>query len=360
MTLKYMAFANARLPRTDYRLAYGRLSSVASAYYALPEKPVDVAEAKFVEFDVGEGLRVGTFVQLCRIPRIIRSHGIEVAHFFATQLSLFGPLFATLGGARSIVTITGLGRSFSEPGWRGLLLRKLYSVLLRLSARLCDAVLFQNEDDMRQLDVLVSRKDRYKLRLIGSGIDSSFFGSRRESEMELPVCAMISRVHESKGVDDFIAIADRLRGTAAFVLIGPVSRGSQSLLGRVQEAEKDGILEFRGKVDDAEVRRVLAGCAVVVLPSRGEGLPRIALEASLAGAAVVAYDVPGCREAVPRRGLVAPYDVDALRILTESLLNSREDCDQAAAAGRALIEERFSVDRYVTRLDAVIAHRLMG
>jgi glycosyltransferase involved in cell wall biosynthesis len=55
-------------------------------------------------------------------------------------------------------------------------------------------------------------------------------------------------------------------------------------------------VELLEEVDD--VRPVIAQSDVVVLPSYREGLPRSLLEGGAMGRALIATDVPGCKEAV--------------------------------------------------------------
>ena len=82
-------------------------------------------------------------------------------------------------------------------------------------------------------------------------------------------------------------------------------------------AAEPGVV-WLGRVED--VREVWAEAAIAVLPSTyGEGLPKSLLEAAACGRAIVASDMPGCREIVRPGGpggetglLVPPGDVAAL------------------------------------------------
>ena len=79
-------------------------------------------------------------------------------------------------------------------------------------------------------------------------------------------------------------------------------------------------LELLGHVED--IRSVWAQAHVAVLPSRREGLPKSLLEAAACGRALIATDVPGCRE-IARNGinglLVPPDDAGALANAIKSL-----------------------------------------
>jgi L-malate glycosyltransferase len=74
--------------------------------------------------------------------------------------------------------------------------------------------------------------------------------------------------------------------------------------------------------------------AIVALPSLREGLPIVLIEAMAAGCAVVASDLPGCRELVGEGAgiLVPPGNADAL---AAALLALTRDPERRAALGRA-------------------------
>jgi glycosyltransferase involved in cell wall biosynthesis len=83
---------------------------------------------------------------------------------------------------------------------------------------------------------------------------------------------------------------------------------------------------------------------VVCLPSYREGMPKALAEAAAAGRAIVATDVPGCREAVvPGRNglLIPPRDAGALARALEQLLGDPALRQRMGRESRALAEERF-------------------
>jgi glycosyltransferase involved in cell wall biosynthesis len=88
-----------------------------------------------------------------------------------------------------------------------------------------------------------------------------------------------------------------------------------------QQLGVGGPVRFLGFVSD--VRRLLASCDVLVLPSRSEGCPNIVLEAMAMGVAVVASDAAATQEVLSpmRDGLLFPTgDVDRLTAAVESLV----------------------------------------
>jgi glycosyltransferase involved in cell wall biosynthesis len=108
--------------------------------------------------------------------------------------------------------------------------------------------------------------------------------------------------------------------------------------------------EALGFVPHAEVERLLARAAVVVLPSHREGLPMVLLEAMAHGRAVVATPVGGIPSLVEdgKTGLlVPPGDAAAFRAAIERLLGDPDLRKRLGAAARERVAELCSWDRVV-------------
>ena len=111
----------------------------------------------------------------------------------------------------------------------------------------------------------------------------------------------------------------------------------------------EGAVEWWGHREDmAEVYRQ---ATIVCLPSYREGLPKALLEAAACGSALVASDVPGCREICidGETGLaVGARDSRALATAVERLLDDGRLRARLARAARALVEREFSLDKVAT------------
>ena len=138
---------------------------------------------------------------------------------------------------------------------------------------------------------------------------------------------------------------------AEFVLVGDIDESNPSSLTRteLQGWTDSGLLSWAGHSTDMVA--TLQASDVVVLPSYREGLPKALLEAASTGRAIVATDVPGCREAVihEKTGLLVPLgDVPALADALASLVESKALRDRYGAAGRELVEASLSAERVST------------
>jgi glycosyltransferase involved in cell wall biosynthesis len=102
---------------------------------------------------------------------------------------------------------------------------------------------------------------------------------------------------------------------------------------------------------------------VVVLCSSREGLPRVVLEAMLAGKPVIGSDVTGTRELVVNEetGLLYPFgDIDALVAALGRLAGDPAARARMGNAGRDRVCERFSIESYVAGVSAVLTEVLAG
>ncbi len=81
---------------------------------------------------------------------------------------------------------------------------------------------------------------------------------------------------------------------------------------------------FVGQLNAQEVRTHLDGADLFVLPSRGEGLPRAAIEAMARGLPTLGTTVGGFPELLPTEDLVLPGEVDSLANKIRDVLGSPE------------------------------------
>jgi glycosyltransferase involved in cell wall biosynthesis len=115
-----------------------------------------------------------------------------------------------------------------------------------------------------------------------------------------------------------------------------------------------GAVEVRGAVSERELTRAYAEAAVLVVPSRYEGLGLVALEAMAAGVAVVAYDVSGLRDAVRGRGTLVPAgDRAAMARACAGLVVDAAGRAEVAARARASVRAEHSWDAVAARVEAV-------
>jgi len=158
-------------------------------------------------------------------------------------------------------------------------------------------------------------------------------------EADPPYVLFAGRLSEEKGVEEFVEASRGLRTVVA---------GDGPLRPRVP-----GALGF---VPREEYERLLAGAAVLAVPSRREGFGVSCAEAMAFGRPVVASAVGGLLDLV-RDGetglLVPPRDPVALRAALDRLLADPALRAQLGAAARAHVAEYCAWDRVTERTIAV-------
>jgi glycosyltransferase involved in cell wall biosynthesis len=221
----------------------------------------------------------------------------------------------------------------------------LYRTALARASR----VFFQNGEDR---ELFTSRRlvDRERTRLIaGSGVDLARFpvSSLPHRSGSTVNFLMIARLLREKGVKEFIEAATRLKmrnPLARCRLVGGIDARNPSSLSpdEVESLRKSPALEWVGEVLD--VKPHVSWADVVVLPSYREGLPRSLLEGGAMGRALIASDVPGCRDVV-RDGengyLVPPANAEALAKAMMRLAAEPSTIDRFGQCARETIEGRF-------------------
>ena len=344
-------------------------------HVASPARPADaVAEIQ------AHGLRHHAFVlsrsgtnvfkelwSLVSLFRLYRSLRPDVVHHVTVKPLLYGGLAAWLAGARAVVAaVSGLGYVFTGDTPRHRLLRMLVLPLYRAAlGHPSVRVIFQNPDDLALLERLgvVSAKGSVMIR--GSGVPLDEFHPGGGHLSDVPVVVLPARMLRDKGVVEFVEAARLLRERghqARFVLVGGLDPANPAALTQDTLARwcREGIVEWWGHRDD--MATVLRDCRLVVLPSYREGLPRALLEAAASGRAIIASDVPGCREIVRsgENGLLVPArDSVALADAIGTLIDDPRRCLEMGRKGRLIAESEFSVNEVVDRhLD--VYERLLG
>lgn len=273
----------------------------------------------------------------------------DLVHHVTIKPVIYGSLAARISGPRTVINaISGLGYTFSEDT-RANVLRPVTKALYRLALRPKDSfTVFQNPDDREDfIRMGMVRRERTAL-IRGSGVDCARFPASEQPEGK-PLIIFAGRMLWHKGVGIFVEAARVLRTTcpeAAFVLVGAVDRDNPAAvpLDQIQSWVREGVVEWWG--DRPDMPDILAQAHIVALPStHREGLPKVLLEAASSARAVVASDVPGCREIVRHNVnglLVPPGDSGSLAEALRVLLKSRELRERFGRASRSIVEKEFA------------------
>jgi glycosyltransferase involved in cell wall biosynthesis len=359
---------------------------------------------------------------IARVRRLYATLQPDLVHHFTIKCVIYGSLAARLAGVRRVVnSVTGLGFALLASTLKARLIRPVVLALYRFALR-GTAVIFQNPDNRDTLARygVLARSEVFVVP--GDGIDAEQFAPRvpmtalaaedasplsrppatlprgggdgnaslssavpsplgeggpsgpgegRATHTEDSTIAaadesmrvlMMARLLQSKGVAEFVAAAAQVRQAwpqAEFQLAGSPDPGNPESVDEasLQRWAAEGHVQFLGHRSD--VLALNQACSIAVLAStQGEGIPRALLEAAACAKALVATDVPGCRDLVidGETGLlVPPGDAAALAAAIERLLGDASLRAQLGAAARARVLARYADGPIIEQTLAVYA-----
>jgi teichuronic acid biosynthesis glycosyltransferase TuaC len=176
--------------------------------------------------------------------------------------------------------------------------------------------------------------------------------SEARAELGLPqdriVALFVGNLKASKGVHEFadaiLALGSQFHG----VLIGG---GSETGYGAL-DPRAAGRLEYRGPQPHEDAIRYMSAADVLVLPSHGEGLPTVLVEAGSLGLPVIASRIGGVPELLgsDRGALLADISSEAVVVALRHFADHRPAAQAMADRLHDLVVRDYDVDRNAARL----------
>jgi len=203
-----------------------------------------------------------------------------------------------------------------------------------------------------------------------AGVERALANSPRASQVreELglgtsPVVITVTRMTRHKGILTLLkaaALVHRARPEVKFLLVGPRESEGPLAIAQAEIDKHSPYVIATGPRSD--IPALLSSADVFAFPTEyREGVPRVLLEASLAGVPIVATSMPGCCEVV-RHGwsglLVPPHAPELLAAGIIDLLTEREAARSMAAMAAELVKEKFSLNAIVDQHVALYSELL--
>jgi len=235
-----------------------------------------------------------------QLRRIINEEKPDLVHCITVKPNIYNFLLSLFIKRKLILSVTGLGMLFTSKRlidrMFGFVVKNLYSL-----ASMKHYIFFENNDD---LDIIKNTRfsDSSRLkRVMGAGVSSEEYAYQRPPELSDSLNLFFgARLLQPKGLDVlFEAVralneegySVKLRVAGIFDHDSPLAIAPK----QIEEWSKYPFFEFLGNRKD--VPDLIANSHFVCLPSSyGEGIPRILIEATAIGRALITTDVPGCRE----------------------------------------------------------------
>ena len=372
ITIMYMIDTNISPPDTPFKGGTeSQLYMLASSLSPIIFKPIVVQLSRFKSLPVAAGnvgaLKVLHFPtsrlyglqclhDLRRLSHLANSEGVDIIHTFFEKSEVMGWLIARLSGIPIWIT------SRRDMGFKR---KKIYDGLFRFAAKDCKRCIANSyaiKDQLLQWEGLPEEK----IEVIYNGLDFSRFqnpfnGQNLRKNLGIedhrPLVGMVANFYlEIKGHRYFMEAAKIVLNklpNVEFLLIG------DGTLRHLYEemAFKMGIgarVHFLGKRQD--IPNILSNLNISVLSSISEGLSNVILESMAAGRPVIATRVGGNSELVVDEitgYLIPPADSSAMAEAIIGLLQNPDKAKAMGAAGRKVVQEKFTVEGMVRKYEEV-------
>jgi glycosyltransferase involved in cell wall biosynthesis len=207
--------------------------------------------------------------------------------------------------------------------------------------------------------------NRQKIVHLPHGIDPWLYRPSYGSAPAQPAIVFLGGLERRKGIYTLLEAFPRVRAAipAARLIVGGEGHENLQVAQKVATLPEPDAVTVLGCVARADVPRLLASATVFALPSNGEPFGMSLLEAMASGKPVVVTDAGGPHYIVDSDGgrKVPPNDPVALADALIEILASPELQRRMGEHNRALIENVYSWDRVIDRLEetyrSVIASR---
>jgi len=307
----------------------------------LPEEHITV-------YTVNPKSDVNLFV-IPKIIRLIKENNIDIIEICSPKFYWISSLAAKITARKVILT---RNVPYRKKGVKKLINRFLYNILVNRIIAISDKI-------KRELIEDFSLPEN-KITVIYDGIDLLRFNhttaEKYRSDPEEYVVAVISRLDENKGLECFIEAIPKIAEKFTkihFIIVG-TGRIEQKLKELSKKLNISGIVQFTGFRKD--IPEILSAVDITIMPSPEEGMSMSALESMASGIPVVATSGSGLVDVIVNNtsgNIVEPYSSSSLADGVIKLLQS--DYRQAGKAARNIVEEKFGLQKVVTKYELLIA-----
>lgn len=251
------------------------------------------------------------------------------------------------------VNVQGLGTAFQkEP------IATVVTMMYKTALKKAKTVFFENQVNAEEFVKRGIVPASQETILNGAGVNLDVYKQQPyPSEEDGIHFLFLGRIMKEKGIDELFEAAKNLKkkygDKIQFDLVGFFEDEYKET---VEQLAADGVVKFHGFQSDPKPFYAKSHC--VVLPSYHEGMSNVLLEAAATGRALIASDIPGCREAVDdgvNGYLCKKMDYASLESCLERFmtLHANAHCEMGIQ-GRQKMENEFDKNTVVEKTVAAI------
>jgi L-malate glycosyltransferase len=298
--------------------------------------------------------------QIARIRQLLAQHTIRTINVhYVTDAALTWVLLKKLHliDATVILSLHGTDLKFLSEG-RGMVRRWRQWML-----RNADAVVTVSEFMAKQVASAFPDAAQ-NVQVIHNGIDPCIVQSVETTTQTAlsPTIVNLGSFDRVKGQDVLIRAFAALHATspaAKLIIAGRPGPELPHIKQLIAEQHLDQAVSLQLDVSHAHALQLIAGASVVVISSRSEGLPLVALEAGLLGKAVIATRVGGIPEIIRHEQeglLVESENAEALADALHRYMIQPALVQQTGAALQQRVKTHFTSDIFIEHYCRLAAH----
>ena len=314
----------------------------------IPE--IEALGAKVVETEVSRhGKNPFKDLKLLKsYKRLLKEIKPDIVLTFTIKPNVYGGMACGKLKVPYVANVTGLG-VVEDKG----ILQKLMLWLYKQGLKKAKCVFFQNQANQ---DFFVKKKVvKGSTELLpGSGVNVERFCYVDYPEEEQTNIVFVGRIIKDKGVFELAKAAKNLtESNVKFTVVGDVEYGAENPFIGLKNVECVGFHK--------DVKPYLKEAHAIVLPSYHEGMANVLLEAASSGRAVLASNIPGCKETfdegVTGFGFESKNAESLQAALEKFIALSLEEKKTMGKAGREKIEQQFNrqivINKYFEQINTL-------
>lgn len=301
-------------------------------------------------------------LNLFKLTAYFNKHQPDLIHTQLQFSDILGNIAAKIKGIPSVSTLHTLDDIANEHGssfWR----KKMSWFVLR---NFCDRVIVVS-NKTKEHHIHTGKLPEKHTKTLYNGIQLSRFQNRNPArlvekkqdlhiEPDHKIITTIAVLREAKGIQYMIDALSMILDQdprITYLIVGEGLYGT-SLRDRIVARNLEKHIVMAGHRTD--IPDLLAMSDLFVLPSLGDALPTVLIEALAAGTPIIATDVGGIPEIIEhgKNGiLVPPANTQALANSCMQLLKDKEKSKQLLNAGLKTAREKFDVKSQVQQLERI-------
>ncbi len=288
--------------------------------------------------------------------RIIKEVNPDIILTYTIKPNIYGNYAASKYKIPVIMNITGIGTSLATGK-----LKELVKLMYRYAGNKSRKVFFQNKGNH---NFFIENKlvDKEITKIIpGSGVNIDRFiplGKTRKDDIIRFL--FIGRLMKDKGIEEYLEAANNITKKYSNVEFQILGSFEEEKYKNIIENNKNKQIKYLGRSDD--VRNEIREVDCIVNPSYHEGMSNVLLEGGAMGKALIASNIPGCKEIIDEGKNGYLFEVKSVKDLEKKLIKfielSLEEKKQMGKESRLKIEKEFDrnivVNEYMETIESIL------